>query len=132
MRPSMRRDWLSETAIYSLLVLALFIVARLIYFWHAPDFWIDEAMLGVALRSHDASRLLQPMAYYEQAAPLAYLIAGKAAGTFAGFTDQAMRAISVIAGAVAAVLVFLSTRRLANETAAFLAAALFVFSPVSL
>jgi hypothetical protein len=90
-------------ALYSLFAIALL---------YNRDPWHDEAMLATNLREAGWSDLFQPMPYFEQAAPLAYVVLAHA--LLAIFGDGSLiftlRALSVMATAGATVCIYVVAR----------------------
>lgn len=86
------------------LVLALGLAARVSGYVANRSFWVDEAMLALALIESPWTALWQPLPF-DQVAPPLYALITKALGALLGNSERALRFLPFLA-AVAALLVF--------------------------
>ena len=61
---------------YTILAILAILCIQMVALYVARDPWVDESMLVINLLRENLSMLFQPMAYYEQAAPLGHRVLG--------------------------------------------------------
>ena len=118
-------DQLARLASYlPLLAIAAVIAAYALRLLSPPTFWLDEAMLAVNIQTIAWSELLDPLPFYDQIAPLAYVTLLKAIHTAAGLNEALFRLPSFLA--LVASLALIARLPDADRTTRITAAALLV------
>lgn len=84
-------------------VLALAAAGAVFYFTGYRSFWIDEAMLGIAINNTSLSDLLQ-LKNYEQATPLLHFLISKAILVLWGNSDTILRIPSIVVFSCATII----------------------------
>lgn len=110
------------------LVLLIAAGVRLPHFMLARSLWLDEAMLALNIAARGFADLLEPLDF-NQAAPIGFLMLERVAVALAGFSEQSLRALPLLAGLATVPLVGLAGRRLSGDVAGILAATLAALSP---
>ncbi len=116
-------------AAFVLAALLLGVGLRLFAFAADRPLWIDEAMIALNLCDRPAAQLFQPLAR-DQAAPVAFLLAGNLSVTLFGPTEFALRLPALVGSLAGLGLFALAAFRLLPTPAARLAVLLFAISPM--
>src|SRR5437588_6568692 len=80
-----------------LVIVAVGIVCRVAQYLANPSLWHDEALVTLNVMDRSYAQLLRPLDY-EQAAPPLFLWAEKALLNTFGFSEYALRLVSLVAG----------------------------------
>jgi hypothetical protein len=125
--PVARPNWVTSPTLVAALVL-LGIGLRLVPMFQNRNLWIDEAMLGLNLVERSPRELLKPLDW-NQAAPVGFLLAVKAAMTSFGNSEWAMRLFPFVGSLLGLIGFAWIARRMLAPAAATLGIALFAISP---
>jgi hypothetical protein len=109
-------------------IVSLGVGLRVSTFADSRDLWIDEAMLALNIVERDYAGLTRPLDR-NQAAPLLFLWAVKAATEFFGTNEQVFRMVPFGASLLSLVLFLRLAYRVLPDSAARFAVALFALSP---
>lgn len=129
-RCSRRRDTVtaSRSTLFGLLAIAVGIGVRVALFAGRRSLWLDEAMLALNVVTRPLRSLLRPLDY-EQAAPPLFLWAEHAMARLFGVSEVALRAVPLLAGVGALMLIWRLGIRLFDPATGAVAAALASVSP---
>jgi len=106
-------------------------VLRLIAYFAARSLWLDEAMLANNIVGRTFVALLGPLGE-NQSAPWLFLFGERAATVVAGSNELALRLLPLATGIALPYVVWLTGRRIFDDTAGVVAAAIAALSPLLL
>ncbi|OLE44076.1 MAG: hypothetical protein AUI36_23490, partial [Cyanobacteria bacterium 13_1_40CM_2_61_4] len=109
-------------------LIALGAIIRLVQFLQRPSLSVDEAMLALSIGSRSYGGLVRSLDY-DQAAPFLVLWGTRLITRLGGVNAFALRALPLAAGLALPVVMWRVARRLLDEPAALLCAALAACSP---
>ena len=112
-----------------LIALVFGIALRVADFLHCRTLSLDEARLAVNIAARSFRGLLSPLAM-DQSAPPLFLWGERAIMLLFGHSDCALRLLPVVAGTVAAALMYPLARRFLARPEAWLAAMIGIFCPL--
>ena len=104
---------------------------RLIAYLAARSLWLDEAMLANNIVGRTFGALLGPLAE-AQSAPWLFLLGERAATVLAGPNELALRFLPLAAGIALPYVIWLTGRRIFDDTTGVVAAAIAALSPLLL
>ena len=123
-------SWPSPPAQRLLLAaLGLGIAVRVVDFVNCRSLGLDEARLAVNIAARSFRGLLSPLAM-DQSAPPLFLWGERAITLLSGHSDCALRLMPVVAGTVAAALMYPLAKRFLEPAEAWLAAMIGIFCPL--
>ncbi|MBI4621870.1 MAG: glycosyltransferase family 39 protein [Verrucomicrobia bacterium] len=120
-----RRQWFNAALV------SAFVVGAAIRLWQYalnPSLWMDEAFLALNITERGFAQLAEPLAY-NQAAPVGFLFAERAAFVQFGNNEYALRLFPLACGLGALPLFWLVARRALSGPGLLVAVALFALSP---
>ena len=112
-----------------LIALAFGIALRVADFFNCRSLSLDEARLAVNIAARSFRGLLSPLAM-DQSAPPLFLWGERAITLLFGQSDCVLRLLPVVAGTVAAALMYPLARRFLTPAEAWLAAMIGIFCPL--
>ncbi len=108
---------------------ALGVAFRVVVYLGGRNLWVDEAMLALNIVRRGFAELLQPLDW-DQAAPVGFLLATKAATTVLGTTEIGLRFLPFLASVLSLPLFARVAWRLLPSWAAIVAVALYACSSI--
>jgi hypothetical protein len=104
------------------------VVVRLVNFWVAPGFWMDEARIALEIGTRTPGGLLDQLDYGQVAPPL-FLLLEKGLFVLSGGRDWALRLLPFAASVLALAIALPLARRMLPVVPALVAGALFALTP---
>jgi hypothetical protein len=121
-------EWMKLSDVWLVRTLLLLgVLLRLRQYLFNRSLWLDESLLTLNLLSRSAPELLKPLDYH-QGAPLGFLMLEKAAISFLGTSEMALRLIPFLAGIASLFLLAQVAKRFLTSTAVPVAVGLFAIS----
>ncbi len=120
-------DKRSDLLLYLMLFLGT--AFRLFHFFYNRSLWMDEVYLSTSLVKMNYSELLTQPLYYQQKAPIGFLMLVKLTVNLFGNKEIFLRIIPLISGITSLYLFLPITRYFLNRKGVFIAMAIFCFSP---
>lgn len=109
--------------------LILGILIRLFHFFYNRSLWMDEVYLSSSFLKMDAMQLLTHPLYYQQKAPIGFLLLVKFTVNIFGPNEMALRLIPLISGIAALFLFVPVANYFLKKPAAIMAIGILCFSP---
>lgn len=118
-----RNDW----PLYAFLLVG--VLLRLFHFFYNRSLWMDEVYLSESLVKMNLSELVTTPLYYQQKAPLGFLVLVKLVVDVFGNKEIYLRLIPLVSGMISLYLFIPVSKYFLNKWGAYLAMAIFCCSP---
>lgn len=125
-------SFLGEKKKWNLLLyifLIIGVVIRLYHFFYNRSLWMDEVYLSISFLKMNALEILTNPLYYQQKAPIGFLLSVKLIVNIFGNKEMVLRLIPLISGISALFLFVPVAHHFLKKPAAILAIGILCFSP---